>query len=72
MSNSPIIPEKIRSLMKKFVCKCKGQRLLSGNDKPKKKEKRRVHASTALGHALTFPGEKRFRYLNPDLPMPPV
>ena len=71
LSNSPIIPEKIRSLMKKFVCKCKGQRLMSGHAKPARK-KRKMPKTESLSHELTLPGEKRFRYLNPDLPMPPV
>ncbi len=69
MSNSPIIPEKIRSLMKKFVGKCKGQRLLE--TKTTKKEKTRNYSPTAYSQGLTLPGEQRFRYLNPDLPMPP-
>jgi len=72
MSNSPIIPEKIRSLMKKFVCKCKGQRLMSGHTHQEKKKKHRVRKTESVHHDLTFVGEKRFRYLNPDLPMPPV
>ena len=71
MSNSPIIPEKIRSLMKKFVCKCKGQRLMSGHTHPEKR-KHKVRKTESVHHEVTFAGEKRFRYLNPDLPMPPV
>eukprot|EP00794_Sanderia_malayensis_P017923 gene17923-19704_t len=69
MSNSPIIPEKIRSLIKKFVAKCKGQRLLEL--KQTGREKSGNHPTT-FSQGLTLPGEKRFRYLNPDLPMPPV
>ena len=44
---------------------------MSGHAKPARK-KRKMPKTESLSHELTFPGEKRFRYLNPDLPMPPV
>eukprot|EP00112_Aurelia_sp_Birch-Aquarium-sp1_P006832 Seg1747.2 transcript_id=Seg1747.2/GoldUCD/mRNA.D3Y31 product="hypothetical protein" protein_id=Seg1747.2/GoldUCD/D3Y31 len=71
MSNRPIIPEKIQSLMKKFVRKCKGHRLTE----PKQESKRRKPmglSPPSFSQGLTFPGEQRFRYLNPNLPMPPM
>ena len=71
MSNSPIIPEKIRSLMKKFVGKCKGQRLTEPKQEPKRRKPMRM-SPPSFSQGLTLPGEQRFRYLNPNLPMPPM
>lgn len=45
---------------------------MTGNEKSEKRKGRVKHKSASLSQTLTFPGEKRFRYLNPDLPMPPV
>ena len=76
MSDSPIIPEKIQSLMTKFVRKCKGQRLKE--DKTRRKQRKeleeqqrqlelQIQTSNAVINSF-----QQIRVLNPNLPMPPV
>lgn len=80
MSNSSIIPEKIESLMQKFVRKCKGQRAKEEKEKNRRKEQedlaeqqkeleRQLKENAAI--IDSFPLAK-ITALNPNLPLPPM
>ena len=79
MSNSPIIPEKIQSLMVKFVRKCKGQRMKE--DKSRRRHQQelaeqqkelqlQLQANAAMLGSLQ--PLQQMRVLNPNLPLPPL
>jgi hypothetical protein len=80
MSNSPIIPDKIQSLMVKFVRKCKGQRMR--DEKQRRRHERelaeqqkelqlQLEANAAMLESIQQPLEQ-LHALNPNLPLPPI
>jgi len=83
MSDSPIIPEKIQSLMVKFVRKCKGQRLHDERKRRKQRKnelemaqqqeelQRQLKTNAEMLDSLQ-PFQQQMRVLNPNLPMPPM
>ena len=79
MSDSPIIPEKIQSLMVKFIRKCKGERFKSDRERRKQRQEefsqqqqelQRQFETTAMMDGLQ--PLQQIRVLNPNLPMPPM
>lgn len=73
MSNSPIVPDKIASLMVKFVRKCKGNR--AKEEKNRRKQQKQLHdqqKQLQLQLQTSAAMFQQIRVLNPDLPMPPV
>lgn len=73
MSNSPIVPDKIASLMVKFVRKCKGNR--AKEEKSRRKQQKQLHEQQKqlqLQLQTSAAMFQQIRVLNPDLPMPPV
>jgi len=80
MSNSPIIPDKIQSLMVKFVRKCKGQRMREDKNRRRhqqelaeqqKELQLQLQANAAMLDSLQQPLEQ-LHALNPNLPLPPI
>lgn len=84
MSNSSIIPEKIESLMMKFVRKCKGQRAKKEKERKRQKQQddlveqqnelqRQLQRNAALIDSFPFGGTSQVTTaLNPNLPLPPM
>lgn len=80
MSNSSIIPEKIDSLMQKFVRKCKGQRAKAEKEKNRRKQQddlvqqqkeleQQLQTNAAIIDSFPF---QQITALNPNLPLPPM
>ena len=79
MSDSPIIPEKIQSLMVKFIRKCKGERFKGDRERRKQRQQefsqqqqelQRQFETAAMMDGLQ--PLQQIRVLNPNLPMPPM
>lgn len=81
MSDSPIIPEKIQSLMVKFIRKCKGERQYVERRRRKQRQQeftqeqkdiQRQFEMSAVGVVDNMQPLQQIRVLNPNLPMPPM
>ena len=80
MSGSSIVPEKIESLMVKFVRKCKGLRAKEAKEEKRKKQRaeieeqqkelqQQIQTNAAM---LSTLGGFEMTALNPNLPLPPM